>query len=152
MQKEAKANAERAKAEQKKNADNFRKMVLDDEVKVGETELDKRTRQRVYDAVSKPVWKDPDTGHLLTQVQKFQKEKPLEFLKQIGLWFVLTDGGKDMSGLVKTQARLEKNKNIRELERKINTSQLGTDGSLRYSSGVGPDTDPLLSDGWKVDL
>lgn len=152
VQKEAKAKMEQARAEQKKNSESFRKMLLEDEVKVGDTELDKRTRQRVYDAVSKPVWKDPDTGQLLTQVQKFQKEQPLEFLKQIGLWFVLTDGGKDMTGLSKSQARLEKNKNIRELERKINTTQLNADGSLRYTSGVSGDTDPLLSDGWKVDL
>ena len=151
IQKEAKAKVEAQKAEQKKSAEQFRKMILDDEVKVGENVLDKRTRQQVYDAVSKPVYKDPNTGQLMTKVQQFQKEHPLEFLKQIGLWFVLTDGGKDVSGLAKAEARIEKNKNIRELERKINASQLGADGSLRYTSGVGGE-DPLLSDGWKVDI
>lgn len=152
VQKEARQRAEAAKAEQKKNADKFRKMVLEDEIKVGDDALDKRTAQRVYDAVSKPVYKDPDTGQLMTSVQKFQKENPLEFMKQIGLWFVLTNGGKDVSSFAKAQARVEKNKNIRELERKINATQLNADGSLRYTSGVGGDTDPLLSDGWKVEM
>jgi hypothetical protein len=152
IQQEAKARAEAQKAEQKKSSEAFRKMILEDEVKVGDTALDKRTKQRIYDAISKPVYKDPDTGQLMTQVQKFQKENPMEFLKQIGLWYVLTDGGKDVSGLAKSQARVEKNKNIRELERKINASQLSPDGSLRYSSGVGSGEDPLLSDGWKVEM
>lgn len=152
IQQEAKQRAEAQKAEQKKSADAFKKMVIDDGLKIGETELDKRTCQRVYDAVTKPAYKDPDTGQLMTLVQKFQKDNPLEFLKQLGLWYVLTDGGKDVSGLAKSQARIEKNKNIRELERKINTSQLSPDGSLRYSSGVGSGEDPLLSDGWKVDM
>lgn len=152
VQKEAKQRVEAQKAEQKKNADAFKKMVIDEGLKIGDTELDKRTCQRIYDAVTKPAYKDPESGQLLTLVQKFQKEKPLEFLKQIGMWYVLTDGGKDMSKLGKSQARIEKNKNIRELERKINTSQLGPDGSLRYSSGVGSGEDPLLSDGWKVEM
>lgn len=152
VQNEAKARVEAQKEVRKKDSEKFRKMILEDEVKIGDTPLDKRTRQQVFDAVSKPVYKDPDTGQLLTQVQKFQKENPLEFLKQLGMWYVLTNGGKDASGLVKKQARVEKNKNIRELERKINSSSFGADGSLRYMSGTSGDSDPLLSDGWKVDL
>lgn len=152
LQKDAKAKAEAAREEQKQNAEKFRKMVLDDEISIGDSKLDKKTRQRVFDAVSKPVYKDPDTGQLLTQVQKFQKENPLEFLKQLGMWFVLTDGGKSASGLVKEQLRAEKNKGIRELERKINSSSLNSDGSLRYMSGTQIDDDTLLSDDWQIDL
>ena len=152
VQNEAKARVEAMKEAQRKNSEKFHKMIFEDEVKLGDTVLDKRTRQQVFDAVSKPVYKDPDTGQLLTQVQKFQKENPLEFLKQLGMWYVLTDGGKDATGLVKKQARVEKNKNIRELERKINSSSFNADGSLRYMSGTSGDSDPLLSDGWKIDL
>lgn len=150
VQKEAKDKAEAIRENQKKQSEDFRKLVLEDEVKLGETKLDKRTCQRVYDAVSKPVYKDPQTGRLLTAVQKFQQEKPLEFLKQLGMWYVLTDGGKNTEGFTKEQVRAEKNKGIRELERKINTTSLNSDGSLRYTSGSGGDSDPLLSDGWKV--
>ena len=150
--KDAKDKAEAQKQAQKETAEKFRKMVLDEEVSFGSSKLDKRTKQKVYDAVSKPVWKDPDTGQLLTQVQKFQKEKPLEFMKQLGMWFVLTDGGKDVGALMKEQLKSEKNKGIRELERKINSSAFDSDGSLRYISGEQIDNDTLLSDGWKVDL
>lgn len=152
IQQEAKDKAEDAKKARQKDEATFRKMVLEDDIVLGETKLDKRTRQRVFDAVTKPVYKDPDTGALLTQVQKYQKEHPLEFFKQIGLWFVLTESGKDFSGLAKQQAIAEKNKGIRELERKINSSALNPDGSLRYMSGEQVNNDTLLQDGWEVDL
>lgn len=151
VQDDARKKADERRVSQKKQADSFRKLVLDDDVKLGETKLDKRTCQKVYDAVSKPVYKDPDTGQLMTAVQKFQKEQPLEFLKQLGMWYVLTDGGKNIDGLTKGQVNAEKTKAIRELGRKINTSSLNRDGSLQLASGSGSDgVDPLLSDGWKV--
>lgn len=152
VQKEAQQKAEAAKAEQKKNAEKFKKMILEDEFKLGDSDLDKRTRQQVFDAVSKPVYKDPETGQLLTQVQRFQKENPLEFMKQIGMWYVLTNGGKNLDGFTKAQVRAEKNKSIKEVAQRINASQLNPDGSLNYAGGFSESGDPLLSDGWKVDL
>lgn len=150
IQKEAEDNARAVREKQKKDSEAFRKMILEDELKIGENSLDKRTRQQVYDAVSKPVYKDPDTGELLTQVQKFQRENPMEFLKQLGLWYVMTSGGKNVDGLVKEQVRAEKNKGIRELERKINATSFGSDGSLRLMSGNQIADDTLLTDGWEV--
>lgn len=151
VQDDARRKTEEAKANQKKQSEDFKKMVLEDEIKIGESKLDKRTCQKVFDAVSKPVYKDPDTGHLLTAVQKFQKEQPLEFLKQLGLWYVLTDGGKNITSLTKKQVQAEKNKGIRELERKINSSSF-SGGSLRYDGGNagGSGDDILLSDDWKI--
>lgn len=150
VQDDAKKQAEAARESQKKQSEDFRKLVLEDDVKLGDTKLDKKTCQRVFDAVSKPVYKDPESGKLLTAVQKFQKEKPLEFLKQLGMWYVLTDGGKNTDGFTRERLRVEKNKGIKELERKINSSSINPDGSLRYTSGSTGNSDPLLSDGWKI--
>ena len=150
IQQEAKRQADEYREFQKKQSQDFKKMVLDDDITLGDAKLDKRTCQKVYDAAIKPVYKDPETGRLLTEIQKFQKEKPLEFLKQIGMWFVLTDGGKNIDGFTKEKLRAEKNKSIKELGRKINATSLNPDGSLRYASGKSDNTDPLLSDGWKV--
>lgn len=144
----SKANAERAA--QKEQAEVFRKMIVDDDVKIGSIVVDKRTKQRVFDAVSKPTYKDPKTGKVLTEIQKFQQEHPLEFLKQIGLWFVMTDGGKSVDKLIKERVREEKNKGIRELEHKINSSSFNTDGSLKYAGGETSSQDLLLSDDWKI--
>ena len=152
IQKESKRKADAQREKQKQDAEKFRKMVIDDDITIGDTKLDKRTRQRIYDAVYQPVYKDAETGRYLTRVQKFQKENPLEFLKQLGMWFVLTDEGRDINGFVASKVREEKNKSIRELERKINFSARNGDGSLRYSGGTGggEDSDPLLSGGWKI--
>jgi len=152
IQKDAKDRVENMKKARQQDEAKFRKMILEDDIVIGETKLDKRTKQSVFDAVSKPVYKDPDTGQLLTQVQKFQKENPMEFLKQIGMWYVLTNGGKELGGLVKQQAIVEKNKGIRELERKINSSNFDSDGSLKLMNGGNIDNDTLLDGGWKVDL
>ena len=150
VQNEAKKKADALKESQKKQSEDFKKMILEDEMKLGDKKIDKRTCQRIFDAVSKPVYKDPDTGHLLTAVQKFQKENPMEFLKQLGMWFVLTDGGKNMDGFTKQQVREEKNKGIKELARKINASTLNADGSLKFDNTVATDGDLLLSDDWKI--
>ena len=125
-------------------------MLLEDEVKIGETKLDKKTCQRAYDAVMNASYKDPDTGAYLTEVQKYQKENPLEFMKQLGLWFTLTDGGKNLEGFTKRQVRDAKNKGIRELEKKIQGSTFHDDGSLNLVGDGTGSSDPLLSDGWNV--
>lgn len=138
------------KAAQKKQADDFRKMILEDEIQFGDTKLDQKTRQKIYDAVNKPVYKDEETGRYLTEIQKFQKEKPLEFLKQLGMWYVLTDGGKNIEGFSKEQVRVAKNKGLRELASKINSSALNSDGSIRYTTGSKNVGNPLMSDDWKI--
>lgn len=150
IQDDARAKTEEAKQAQKKQAEDFKKMLIDTDIKFGDVTIDKKTRQRAYDAVMRPVYKDPKTGVLMTEIQKMQKENPLEFMKQLGLWCALTNGGKDLSGIVKEQLRMEKNKGIKELERSINASSLNPDGTLKYASPVGENSDPLLSDKWKV--
>lgn len=148
---QARRTYEDAQKKQKETAEKFRKMVIDQEIALGDQKLDKTTRQKVYDAVSTPVWKDPDTGKLLTPVQKFQKENPLEFMKQIGLWYVLTDGGKNIDGFTKGKVRSEKNKAIRDLANRINATSVNSDGTLRFTGmDKGGSDDILLSDDWKI--
>lgn len=150
VQEQARQVARDIKAKQKDNEDTFRKMLLEDDVKIGDVHLDGNTCRKIFDAVSKPVYKDPNTGKLLTAVQQFQAEHPLEFLKQVGMWYVLTEGGKNIDGFTKRKVHEEKAKAIKELGRKINSSSLNNDGSLKYVSGSTGSNDPLLSDGWKV--
>lgn len=152
IQDEAKRAQAARIAQQKKTSEDFKKMVLDSEVVLGDQKLDTKTRQKVFDAVTKPIYKD-ESGRLLTAVQKYQQDNPLEFLKQLGLWYVLTDGGKNMEGFTKGKVRSEKHKAMRELERKITATSMNPDGSLRFVSGTSgdnSDSDILLSDDWKV--
>lgn len=151
LQKEAEKEMNELKAQRKKDLDNFQKSILESDIKIGDTNIDKKTRQKIYDTAIKPVYKDPETGALLTEIQKFQKENPMEFLKQISLWYVLTNGGKDIANMVKDTVRAEKSKAIAELGRKINTSALNKDGTLQLMGGGNSgDTDSLLSGDWNI--
>lgn len=150
VQEEARAAQERRIASIRKSNQEIQDAILKQDITFGDSTLDKKTCQRIYDSVAKPVYKDPETGNLLTAVQKFAKDNPTEFAKQVGMWYVLTEGGKNLKGFTKAQVRAEKNKAIKELGRKINSSSLNRDGTLKYVSGASGETDPLLSDGWKV--
>lgn len=151
VQDDAKKQRQEQDARNKKTAEDFKKMVIDNDVVLGDLSIDKNTRQKIYDAVTKPVFKDPDTGALLTAVQKFQKENPLEFLKQLGMWFVLTENGKNMTGFTKGKVKAEKYKAIKDLQHKLSAQNLNPDGSIRFIGGGDEGNgDVLLSDDWKI--
>jgi hypothetical protein len=57
--KEAKQLEEQEKAERRQKAENLRNSILNDKKVFGEVEIDKRTRQRIYDNIAKPVYTDP---------------------------------------------------------------------------------------------
>jgi hypothetical protein len=67
------------------------------------------------------------------------------------MWYVLTEGGKNLDGFVKDKVKSEKHKALRELESKIVANS--NDGSLQYvGSGNEPDGsgDLLLNPDWKI--
>ena len=147
---EAKEEEEKAKQERKNRAEKLKKSLLEDKEVFGEITLDKSTRQRVYDNISKPIYKDPDTGELLTAVQKYERDNSTEFLKNVGLLFTLTDGFKNLDKLVKGKVRKEVKKGLRELESTINSTSRTSDGNLRFTSGVGDDLESSAR-GWDFD-
>ena len=138
---EAKREAEAKRDEYRKLDESLKKSIMDDkEVVKGIGELDKSVRQKAYDAVSKPVYKDSKTGRVYSAVQKFEKENPVEFRKVMGLVYALTDGYKSFDSLVKSKVEKEKKKGIAELERVINSTQRNGDGSFRLANGSGDDS------------
>lgn len=136
-------------AKRKEQAEKLKTSILTDKKIFGEIEVDKNTRQRIYDNIAKPVYKDPETGEMLTAIQKYEMENRTEFLKNLGLVFTLTDGFKTLDGLVKNKVRKEVKKGFRELENTLNNTARTSDGNLNYASGV--DSDSFISKGWTVD-
>lgn len=137
---EAKREADAKREEYRKLDESLKKSIMDDkEVVKGIGELDRTTRQRAYDAISKPVYKDGKTGRVYSAVQKFEKENPVEFRKVMGLVYALTDGYKSFDSLVKSKVEKEKKKGIAELERVINSTPRNGDGSYRLANGGGDD-------------
>ena len=143
---EAREAEEAEKARLKKEAADLKKAILEDKEVFEGLELDKTTREKVYNSISKPVYKDPETGEYLTAVQKYERDNRPDFLKKLGVLFTLTDGFTNLDKLVKPTAKKQVRKSLRELEHTINTTRRNTDGSLNFMSGVSDDPESKVSD------
>lgn len=150
---------EDAKLEEKKlkdatdaQAETFRKSLLEDKKAFGEITLDNKTRQKIFDNVTKPIHKDPETGQYYTAIQKYEKENRTDFLKNVSLIYTLTDGFKNLDGLVKGKVNKEVKKGLRELENTINNTSRTLDGNLRFASGVSDDPDSFIGKGFSLDI
>jgi hypothetical protein len=75
-----------------------------------------------------------------------------DFLKNVGLLFTLTDGFKNLDGLVKGKVNREVKKGLRELESTINSTQRTSDGNLKLVSGVDEDPESFIGKGYKLDI
>lgn len=143
---EARKAEEAEKARLKKEAADLKKAILEDKEVFEGLELDKTTREKVYNSISKPVYRDPETGEYLTAVQKYERDNRPDFLKKLGVLFTLTDGFTNLDKLVKPAAKKQVRKSLRELEHTINTTRRNTDGSLNFMSGVSDDSESKVSD------
>lgn len=133
---EAKAEVEADTKKHKEEAESLRKTIFDEKELFGELVLDKATRQRIYDNISKPIYKDPKTGEMLTAIQKYEAENRVDFLRNLSIVYTLTDGFKNLDNLVKDRVKKEVRKGQRELEHVINNTSRHYDGSLKFTSGV----------------
>ena len=128
--KKAQEEAQREVQERKKQAEDLRKSILEENMVFGDLSLDKGTRQKIYDNISKPIYKDPETGEFFTAIQKYEMENRIDFLKNLGLLFTLTDGFKNLDGLVKGKVKREVKKSLKELEHVLNNTARSSDGNL----------------------
>lgn len=149
---EAKKVEEEEIKERQKDAETLKKNILEEEKVFGELQIDKATRQKVFDNVSKPVYKDPETGELFTALQKYEMDNRLDFLKNVGLIYTLTDGFKNLDGLIKGKVKKEVRKGLRELETTINNTARTTDGNLKFATGVDEDPESYVGKGWHLDV
>lgn len=149
---EAKKAEEEEIKERQKDAETLKKNILEEEKVFGELQIDKATRQKVFDNVSKPVYKDPETGELFTALQKYEMDNRLDFLKNVGLIYTLTDGFKNLDGLIKGKVKKEVRKGLRELETTINNTARTSDGNLKFATGVDEDPESYVGKGWHLDV
>lgn len=149
---EAKSEAEREERKRKEQAEKLKSSILNDKDVFGDLSIDKSTRQKIYDNIAKPVYKDPETGEYFTAIQKYEMENRTDFLKNIGLLFTLTDGFKNLDGLVKGKVKKEVKKGLRELEHTLNNTARTSDGNLKFVSGVDEDPESFIGKGWNLDV
>lgn len=133
--KEAQDQEKEFQKERKKQAEALKNSILSDKKVFGDIELDKNTRQRIFDNISKPIYKDPESGEYMTAIQKYEMENKTDFLKYVGILYTMTDGFKDIDNLVKGKVRKEVKKGIRELENTLNNTVRTSDGNLKLATG-----------------
>lgn len=116
----------------------LKKQVLDTEEPFAGIKLDKATREKVYNTITKPVYKDDD-GMYYTELQKYEKENKHAFLHNLGIIYTLTNGFKNLDALVKGEVNKKTSTKLRELSHVLNNTSRNTDGSLKFVSSVSED-------------
>nr|DAG91154.1 MAG TPA: hypothetical protein [Crassvirales sp.] len=152
MLQEAQQKADEEKAEREKNAKELEKALMKDKQLFGDMEISNDIRRKAFDSISKPVYKDPETGDYMTAIQKYESEHRAEFLKYTGLIFAMTNGFKDFDSFAKGKVKKEVKKGLRELEQTLNNTRRNNDGSLRMVTNQKDDPNSFISKGMKLDL
>ena len=149
--KEAQEEAKEEQRKIKEEAAQLKKSMLEDkEVFTGIT-LDKTTRQKAFENITKPVFKTED-GEYLTAIQKYEMDNPVEFRKYLSVLFTMTDGFKNIDGLVKGKVKKEVKQSLRELEHKLSSTARNSSGNPRYVGGIEEDTESYIGKGWDLDV
>lgn len=148
---ELKAQAKQEEEERKQKAERIKKSIIEENKLFGDIEISKQTRQKAFEAISKPIHRDPKTGDTYTAVQKLELDNSEEFLAKLGLLYAITDGFTSIKGLVDTKVKKEVKRGFSELERKINNTSRNSDGSLNFASGVS-DENSFIRKGMKLDI
>ena len=149
--KDAEAKAESDKAERKKQQEKLKDSILKDKTLMGDMEVSQDIRKKVYDNITKPIYRDSETGDYLTAIQRYEIEHKADFLKYAGLFYTLTDGFKDFKSFMKGEIKKEKSKGLRELEHTLNNTRRDASGNLKLVTTKEDDPESFL-DGFKLDI
>ena len=152
MLQEAQQQADEEKAERAEQAKQLQTSIMKDKQLFGDMEISNDVRKKAFENISKPVYRDPETGQYMTAIQKYENEHRAEFLKYTGLIFTLTDGFKDFDSFAKGKVKKEMKKGLRELEQTLNNTKRAGDGSLRMVTSQKDDPNSFISGGLKLDL
>lgn len=147
---EAQQQADEEKAERAKQAKQLETSILKDKQILGDMEISGDIRKKSFEAISKPIHRDPETGRYMTAIQKYEKEHRADFLKYTGLIYTLTNGFKDFDSFAKGKVKKEMKKGLRELEKTLNNTRRNSDGSLRMVTNQKEDPDSFIGQGMKL--
>lgn len=149
--KEAQEEAKEEQRKIKEEAAQLKKSMLEDKEVFTGIALDKTTRQKAFENITKPVFKTEE-GEYLTAIQKYEMDNPVEFRKYLSVLFTMTDGFKNIDGLVKGKVKKEVKQSLRELEHKLSSTARNSSGNPRYVGGVEEDTESYIGKGWDLDV
>lgn len=149
---EAKAKQQQQEEEQYRQAEEIRNSIMSQDKVFDSIPVDKKTRQQIYDVISKPVYKNPETGQYYTEIQQYRLEHENEFIKNVGILYTLTNGFQNIEKLIGPQAKKQVKSKLRELEHTINNTQRDSGGKLNYVGSSGNYGDTLLGNDFSIDI
>lgn len=149
---EAQERADAERAERAKQSDALKNSLLKDKDLMGDIDIDSSLRKKAFENISRPMYKDPETGEYLTAIQKYEMEHRPEFIKYMGLFYTLTNGFKDFNSFTKGKVKKEVRKGLRELEHTLNNTNRTSDGSLKMVTTAKDDPYSYIGKGVRLDL
>lgn len=149
---EAQEKADLEKANRQAEAEKLKESIMKDKQLFGDIELSNDIRKKAFDTISRPVYKDTETGRYLTALQKYEMENRADFLKYTGLIYTLTNGFKDFDSFTKGKVKKEVNKGLRELEQTLNSTRRNSNGSLKMVTSAKEDPESFIGRGLSLDI
>ena len=139
FQQEMEDRQQAQKANEQKQFSSLKKHILDTESFYDGVKVDKQTRQKAYDSITKPIYRD-EQGNYMNELQKFQREHPIEYTENVALLYALTDGFKNVNKLINKKVQQGVKKGFEEVANVLNTTRRNGDGTLNLANSA-PDTE-----------
>ena len=139
FQQEMEERQQTQKANEQKQFSSLKKHILDTESFYDGVKVDKQTRQKAYDSITKPIYKD-EQGNYMNALQKYQREHPTEFMENVALLFALTDEFKSVNKLTQKKVQQGIKKGFEEVANVLNSTRRNGDGTLNLANSA-PDTE-----------
>lgn len=149
---EAHKEAEAEKKERQKEVEHLKTTILKDKNLLGDIDITNDLRKKALDNISKPVYKDPETGKYMTSIQKYEMEHRADFLKYVSLFYTLTNGFKDFDSFTKGKVKKEVKRGLSELEKTLSGTRRNQDGSLKMITSVKDDPESFITGGFRLDI
>lgn len=149
-----KRNDDIAKAEQesRQRIEKFKKDLLEDKKAFGNIEVDKNTRQKIFNLIYNPNTTNSE-GRKVSEMTKYFQEHPTDVYKYMAFFYDATDKFTNFDKLFKKQVNKEMKKGLAKLEETINGSSRTSSGSLNLSNGrSGKTENTLFNNNWDLDL
>ena len=125
--------AEQEKKRAKEEAEQFKKAVLETEKIFGDIPVDRPTRQKAYELMTKVV-RTTEDGERLTAVQLYADEHPVEFRTMLGFVAALTDNFSKMGNLFNKTVDKKVRQNLANIEKKV-TGSSHRGGTISFAEG-----------------
>lgn len=107
---------EEEKIRQEEEIKNFKKAIIEEKTAFGDLDINKETKNKIFEYATKPAHKDPnDPKKFYTELDWQIMQNPIEWKKMMALVGVITDGGKNLNNIAKMMANKEVKKEYNNL-------------------------------------